>query len=470
MLILKKIRDQNNRGVTLFSAKIAPSYPCRRASANLMTMVETSRSDGPALVVADRDGQVFDVPELEAVARSGRRLVRPEREVWRAIPQGALLFHLPGRRPIGWDPQRGERIVLEEWNGIPVCAAAVFLPPAYTMRMLAAWETEPDAPPLPLYAYCGVGFDGEELVVPALRVDPDPRQDVARFDEAAIRRGAERMLAEHPGNRLVDHLVKNCALDYCCPAARNFVLGRDEAPLPTSPACNADCVGCISLQPDGKVPVTQPRLSFVPNVDEIVGVALTHLERVPEHAVLSFGQGCEGEPLLQADRITEAIRRIREQTDRGTINVNTNASKPEAIGRMAAAGLDSIRISLSSAQPDLYRRYSRPDGYDLDDVAESGRLVSEAGGLVTLNYFIFPGVTDTEAELAALEAFVERTGTRLIQMRNLNIDPDAYLDVIGFDGRRGGFGIDAWMRRVRERFPHLRFGYFNPPKESWPTP
>jgi hypothetical protein len=135
---------------------------------------------------------------------------------------------------------------------------------------------------------------------------------------------------------------------------------------------------------------------------------------------------------------------------------------------MVEAGLDSIRISINSAQAQLYERYYRPHKYGLDEVAESGHAVSRAGGLVTLNYFVFPGLTDTEAELAALEPFVERTGTRLIQMRNLNIDPDMYLDALGFDGKRGGFGLDTWMQRVRDRFPHLRFGYFNPPKESWP--
>jgi pyruvate-formate lyase-activating enzyme len=429
-----------------------------------------SRQDasGPALVVADADGQLFDVPELEAVARSGGRLLRPDPAVWQPIPQGALLFHLPGRRAVGWDADRQERVVLEDWHGQPVTAAAVFLPPAYTMRLLASWETEAGAAPLPLYAYCGVGFRDGEFVVPALRVDPDRRQDVATFDEEAIQRGAERMLAAHPGNRLVDHLVNHCALDYCCPAARNFVLGRFEAPLPTSPACNAQCVGCISLQPDGVVPVTQPRLSFVPSVEEIVAVGLTHLENVPERAVLSFGQGCEGEPMMQADLITESIGQIRRQTDRGTININTNASKPDAVRRMVEAGLDSIRISLNSAQPELYRRYYRPHKYGLEDVAESGRVVSEAGGLVTLNYFIFPGLTDTEAELAALETFIEHTGARFIQMRNLNIDPDMYLDALGFDGHRGGLGVDTWMQKVRERFPALRFGYFNPPKETWP--
>lgn len=402
------------------------------------------------------------------MTRSGGRIRRPAQTVWEPLPQGALLFHLPGRRPIGWDARHRRQMVLDAWQDDEVFAAAAFLPPAYTARLLAGWSTLPGSPPLPLYAYCGVGYLHGEFVVPALRVDPDPRQDVATFDEDEIALRAELTLDRHRGNRLAEHLVHNCALDYCCPAARNFVLGRYEAPLPTSPACNAACVGCISSQPDGEVPVTQPRLRFVPTVEEIVDVALAHLEHVPEGAVLSFGQGCEGEPLMQADLIAAAIARIRSRTDRGTININTNASKPHAVSRLVEAGLDSIRISLNSAQPEYYERYYRPHKYSLDDVLESGRVVSSAGGLVTLNYFIFPGLTDTEAELAALEQFVVRSGARFIQMRNLNIDPEMYLEALGFDGRRGGFGIDEWMNRVRSRFPVLRFGYFNPPRESWP--
>ncbi|MBV5345336.1 MAG: hypothetical protein JZU63_07315, partial [Rhodoferax sp.] len=58
---------------------------------------------------------------------------------------------------------------------------------------------------------------------------------------------------------------------------------------------------------------------------EIAAVAVPHLQRA-EHAIVSFGQGCEGEPLLQAQTIAQAIRRIRKKTSRGTINLNSNAS------------------------------------------------------------------------------------------------------------------------------------------------
>ncbi|MFC1817352.1 radical SAM protein, partial [Thermodesulfobacteriota bacterium] len=64
-----------------------------------------------------------------------------------------------------------------------------------------------------------------------------------------------------PGNRLREHL-ENCALTYGCPAAKNFFLGRYEAPLPTSRSCNAGCLGCISLQKSGAISNCQERIKF----------------------------------------------------------------------------------------------------------------------------------------------------------------------------------------------------------------
>jgi len=69
----------------------------------------------------------------------------------------------------------------------------------------------------------------------------------------------------------VAHLIQNCAFSYLCPAARNWVMGRWEAPIPVSIGCNAACRGCISLQPeDSGVPATQERLTFIPTAQEIV--------------------------------------------------------------------------------------------------------------------------------------------------------------------------------------------------------
>jgi pyruvate-formate lyase-activating enzyme len=305
-----------------------------------------------------------------------------------------------------------------------------------------------------------VGFADGRYWTSAFRSDPDPRQDPWRFREARLRAGIAARRVELPRNRVARQLEK-CALAYGCRAAQNFFLGRHEAPLPSSSACNAQCVGCISLQPDGAFRASHDRLAQPPSGADLAAVARSHLARVPG-GVVSFGQGCEGEPLLFGDVLVDAVRRIRAATARGTVHLNSNASKPDVVAALCAAGLDSIRVSLNSPRPPVYAAYYQPRGYGFAEVAESLRVVVRAGGHAALNLLSFPGLTDTEAELEALSALVEDTGLHMIQLRNLNIDPDLYRAALPAGVVQKGRGM-RWLRaRLARRFPRLRFGYFNP--------
>src|SRR5207245_11206176 len=117
-----------------------------------------------------------------------------------------------------------------------------------------------------------------------------------------VREGIAAGLREFTGSSLVLQLAR-CATEYGCYTAQNFFLRAGEAAIPVSPACNAACIGCISEQePDAGVESAQARVRGAPSVQEIVDVALAHLEAAPE-AIVSFGQGCEGEPLLLGPRI-----------------------------------------------------------------------------------------------------------------------------------------------------------------------
>jgi len=119
---------------------------------------------------------------------------------------------------------------------------------------------------------------------------------------------------------LVKHLMENCCQTYTCPAARNLAMGRWECPIPISPACNANCIGCISFQPlDETIVSTQDRLTFKPTAAEVVEYTVPHLMSAP-FPIISFGQGCEGEPLLMWETIKESIIEIRKHTDKGSIS------------------------------------------------------------------------------------------------------------------------------------------------------
>ncbi len=416
-----------------------------------------SGSDRLALVAADAEGRIVDLPLFQALGRAGDTALALARKGCSPLPEGSELFVLPGREPLGVEERGGELTAVSGMS-----AVAAFLAPAHTQLFTPAYRTLDDAPRLPLFAYTAVGWHRGRFWVPALRVDPDRRQDIGEFDRRKIAGRARALRRRHAGNRLWQHLL-GCALCSGCPAAKNLVMGRWEAPLPTSPACNARCLGCLSLQPaDSCCPATQDRIAFTPTVGEILEIAVPHLERAPR-AVASFGQGCEGEPLLVAPLLEEAVRAVRARTARGTLNLNTNASRPQALARILEAGLDSVRVSLNSARPELYRAYARPSGYAFEDVLESMREVRRRGKFLSLNYFVFPGVTDDPAEWAAFRRLLREVRPDLVQWRNLNLDPAWYWETARpFAGGRP-LGVATVLARVRREFPRLRFGYYNPP-------
>ena len=427
----------------------------------------------PKLLYSDERGQIFDHPFLEMLGQSGRAIVPVDPTQLMPLPPGSELFTLPGRLALGFDRRSGKERVHTRLGGGSkgrARAVAAFVSPAYTRLLNPAYvadSTLPDRPILPLFAYTAVGYgqDGR-FWVPAIRVDPDTRQELKNFRDDEVPGLVECKKRQMPGNRLVEHL-SHCAMVYRCPAAQNFFYDRFEAPMPSSPSCNSACVGCISLQNEPGRVASHDRIRFVPEPDEFVEMAVPHLEHAPR-ALVSFGQGCEGEPLNQGPVLEEAVRRIRSRTGRGRVHLNTNGSRPAVVARLVQAGLDSIRVSLNSAVDSTYAAYYRPVAYTLPDVVESICVVVRGGGWASINLLVFPGVTDLPEEVDALCSMVRSTGLHMVQMRNLNIDPELYLDALGIHKARPGLGIPRLMERLAAARPGLRFGYFNPPVEDGP--
>jgi wyosine [tRNA(Phe)-imidazoG37] synthetase (radical SAM superfamily) len=414
----------------------------------------------PFLLYSDGEGNIFEDETLYAVGRAGWDAFEVPEDLWIELPEGGNLYELPGRRSIGIDVASGEMRLCEKgW------AVAAFIPPAHTGLFIAAYETMPDAPLLPLFCYTAVGWRNNKNYVPAIRIEKDIRQESAGYNDHLIEKGANHLLSAYPENRLVKHLMENCCMTYHCPAARNFSLGRWECPIPTSPACNANCIGCISFQPEEETIVsTQDRLTFKPTAEEIVEFTVPHLMNAP-FPIVSFGQGCEGEPLLMWETIRESILEMRKHTDKGSININTNGSKPDAVLELCKAGLNSIRVSTNSAQKHIYEAYYRPNNYQFEDIIESLKVMRQHGGWSSINYFVFPGITDSVAEYEALRILIRETGLNMIQWRNFNIDPDWYMGKIGMNESGEMLGVKQMMELIREEFPDLKFGYFNPPIE-----
>ncbi len=370
------------------------------------------------LAYADARGRIFFDATREPLADGGH-VRAPQKGELIAAPPGTVPAMLPGRTPL-----------LARGSASRRTALAALLPAGYTRLLLPAYRAGLDAPTLPLFGYTFACSVDDQLFVAATRTDASddwtPRHFAAGELEALV--AARR--ARDPGNGVLAQLAV-CSLEYGCFTAQNVFLERGEAALPVSPTCNARCIGCISEQePDAGIPSPQVRVRDEAAADELTRIALAHLERVPD-GIVSFGQGCEGEPLLRATTLARTIERIRAATSAGTINLNTNGSLPKIVKHLTDVGLDAIRVSLNSFRPDIYAAYYRPLGYGLDDVLESVR-VAVAGGLrVSLNVLTHPGVTDDPAELAAAEAFLAEVPVRMVQTRTLNIDPERYFAAVG---------------------------------------
>lgn len=414
----------------------------------------------PYILYSDGEGNIYEDTSLYVVGRAGWDAMPIDPADWIELPEGGNLYELPGRRGIGLDVETGEmRLCDKGW------AVAAFIPPAHTGLYIAAYETEAEAPTLPLFCYTAAGWLDNKTYVPAVRIEQDIRQECAGYDDEKIATGTETLLANYPHNRLVKHLMENCCMTYNCPAARNFSLSRWECPVPTSPACNANCIGCISFQPsDETIVSTQDRLTFKPTAQEIVEFTVPHLNNAP-FPLISFGQGCEGEPLLMWETIRESIIEIRKHTNKGSININTNGSKPDAVKALCEVGLNSIRVSTNSARKHIYEPYYRPNNYQFEDIIESLKVMRSYGGWASINYFVFPGMTDSVEEYEALRKLIIDTDLTMIQWRNFNIDPDWYMGKIGVNETGEMLGVKQLMSLIAEEFPKVKFGYFNPPIE-----
>ena len=370
------------------------------------------------LAYCDKRGRIF-FDESSAPLADGGIVRTPDAAELIPAPDGCVPMLLPGRRPL---TQRGPA---QRRFGL-----AVALPAGYTRLLLPAYVKEEGAPALPLFGYTFACVVDDRLHVAAMRTDESEDWTPRYFAEGELDRIVDRRLGLDPSNRVLAQ-VALCAREYGCFTAQNVFLERGEAALPVSPKCNARCVGCISeLDASVDLPAPQTRLTFDGTAEESARIAIQHFERVPG-AIASFGQGCEGEPLLRSIAIAKAIELVRASGAPGTINLNTNGSMPGALRRCIDAGLHAVRISLNSFRTATYAAYYRPQNYTLDDVLESVREASAAGLRVSLNLLTHPGVTDDAEEVAAMAKFLRNTRVDMVQTRTLNIDPEWYFATVG---------------------------------------
>ena len=305
----------------------------------------------PRLLYADPKGNIYDHPHLCMAGMNGTDAVLPDDIELIPLPEDSRLFTIPDTPPIAWDGKQNKFVtvasVREGRREMRVQAVSAFMAPGYLRTLLPACDYGKKKVHLPLWSYTAVGWDeeNERFVVAASRVDSNENWLPKNYDDRQLDPLVKKLVGEFPDNRLLVQLAR-CAVDYHCFAAKNLFYRRWEAPIPTSPACNSRCLGCISLQPSDCCPSNHERIPFVPTPEEICELMVPHLNEA-EEPIVSYGQGCEGDPIMQADTIAEATRRLKSATSRGTVNFNSNGSFPDKIRMLCDAGMDSFRFSLN---------------------------------------------------------------------------------------------------------------------------
>jgi pyruvate-formate lyase-activating enzyme len=469
-------------------------------------MGKKSSAERPRLLVAAPDGRVFEHPELEMALDNGLDRLRVTAKDVIPLPADWDLMAMPGTRPVGYDATTGNFTTVSTFTTdagetFEPWAVACHPPPGYVRAFHAAAEytdaTHPDAklrqladeaearrqrdaekrhkrglpvldsagddarPGLPLWAYTAVGATTKGTVAALFLADETTRWAPDLFYKPDLKEKIQQRLADDPDNQVLQQLSQ-CAGDYLCCCASNVFYERWEGAVPIAPACTAACLGCLSKEPAWNTPVPQKRLKFQPTPDEIARVIAHHLERAPE-PMMSFGQGCEGEPTMNGPVIIESIRRARARTTRGIININTNGSRPDTIRECAKAGASALRISINTFDRDVYTMYYRPADYDFDDVVRSLYVGRDHGMHVSINLLIWPGWTDQMAEVDRISKIVEDGALQMIQLRNLCVDPGYYRQALPPREKRGMLlGMKGFVAELHRRHPALRFGTFNP--------
>ncbi|MBI5498470.1 MAG: radical SAM protein [Deltaproteobacteria bacterium] len=426
------------------------------------------------------DGQLLEHPHLRMAAHNGQDFVVPAVEEMTALPPKWEIMQLPDTFPVGFDPVTGSFEVVDSvpgLRGVRPRAAAIHPPPGHVRQYLPAADylpfTAPETAPLrivdeggmpgrsglPLWAYTAVGWARGSVMAAMFQGDELSRWHPSLFYKDELPTRVDARLREDPDNPVLLQL-RECAVDYKCCCAQNIFYGRWEGAIPMAPACNAACLGCLSKDAEWDAPTPQKRLKFSPQGEEIGRVIAFHLKHAPE-GMCSFGQGCEGEPTLSSDALVDSVAFARRTQTRGIIHLNTNGSRPEVVGRAAAAGINSIRVSVNSFDEPVFEAYYRPRDYKLADLYETLRVARDAGLYKCINLLLWPGWTDTRSELERVSRLVSDGLLEMIQLRNLCVDP-AYYEKILPKQRERPMGLRTFVEELHRRHPALRFGTFNP--------
>ncbi len=393
-----------------------------------------------AAVHTDRSGRVFVSADYAAAVSDGAAVVQMPAAL--ALPAGAELVPLPDREAIAFD-RRGQRRGL----GTARWAIGALLPQGTLRTWLPAYTRPRSTGPLPPRPYAAVGADESgSLVVAAIRVGE--RAPPAQVDEGRLATRVNDALRAHPSNVALRHLVR-CAREKGCRSARESFSGGERIVPVGSDRNDAPPEG-VAIDPE---PCRRDGRVFPATARDLAELALAHLG--DGAAEVTFGGACDGEPLLAARVVSDAVARVRGERPTARVVLRSNASVGAALARVCAAGVGALRVRLVSARPETYEWFHGPIGYRWTDVLTSLRIAGDAGTDVTIEALVLPGLFDRVTENDALiELLGSLPAVSVLRLADLGVDPER-----GAGPRRAGGppqGVAAAVARIAAELPKLR--------------
>jgi len=151
--------------------------------------------------------------------------------------------------------------------------------------------------------------------------------------------------------------------------------------------CNMRCVYCM---PESGIPCL-PRDELLTS-NEIVDVVTV---AVDFHGITRF-KLTGGEPTLRPD-LLNLVARLQRIDAIEDLSLTTNGAQLKSLARpLREAGLDRLTISISSLQPDRFKKITR-SGVDLSDVLEGIHTADAVGfGQIKINCVAMRGINDDE--------------------------------------------------------------------------
>ncbi|MDD1678061.1 MAG: radical SAM protein [Methanomicrobiales archaeon] len=172
------------------------------------------------------------------------------------------------------------------------------------------------------------------------------------------------------------------------------IIDRGTNLLQVRPSCHCN-LGCSFCSVDGG-PGSRTRMSRYE-------VEAEYLLAVLREIAAFKGEGVEchidspGEPLLYP-QLGSLVREIRKIPEVRVISLQTNGTllSPEVIDTLGTAGLDRINLSLHAIDPALARSLSGVSWYDVGQVMDAARQVSESHIDLLIAPVYLPGINDQE--------------------------------------------------------------------------